>query len=114
MSSTLINWNSPIHRPNPNWAVIFSLERSKERPGYDEMDEKTLNEVKSIPGYLGYESVYNGDRGIFISYWENKEAIEEWAKNPLHREAKRMGKTWYVRFISAVTRIEHWQHHDTN
>jgi len=111
MASSLIKWNNPNHKPAPSWAVLFSLERNPHRPGYDEMDEKTLDAVRSIPGFLGYESVYNGDRGIFISYWEHKEGIETWARNDLHKEAKRMGTSWYLRYISAVTRIEHWQDH---
>lgn len=92
----------------PNcYAVIFSLERSNNLEGYAEMDEKTIELVKNFEGYLGYESVYNGNRGIFISYWENMDAINTWKADTTHLQAKAMGKLWYAFYHSLVCKVEH-------
>lgn len=105
----MIHWKNPENTLRPSWAVIFSLERREVRPGYDEMDALTLEAVKDIPGYLGYESVYNGNKGIFVSYWESREAIELWAQNELHKNAKSLAHQWYARYISVITEIHDWR-----
>lgn len=101
-----IHW----HRQPPDgnyYQVTFSLIRSNDLEGYAAMDEKTLNLVKDIPGYLGYQSVYNGNRGIFISYWKDLESIEEWKKHPIHREAKNQGNRWYAWYKSEIAQVIH-------
>ena len=89
------------------YAVIFSLERSTDLEGYQAMDDKTIALVKNFEGYLGYESVYNGDRGIFISYWKSIESIDQWKKDTTHLQAKAMGKVWYAFYHSMICKIEH-------
>jgi heme-degrading monooxygenase HmoA len=102
----MVHWkNLP---QTPKWAVIFSLERTDQLRGYAEMDEATLKAVANIPGYLGYESVYNGNRGIFISYWDSKEAIDHWAAEGLHLRAKAAAPQWYAWYISAITEVHQW------
>ena len=47
--------------------------------------------AKQQPGFLGVESARgNSGLGITISYWESLDAIENWKKNTLHKEAKRV------------------------
>lgn len=93
------------------WAVIFNSIRELDPPGYAAMDDATMKSASEIPGFLGYESVRNGKEGMFISYWESEEAIEQWKNHPLHLEAKKMGKsTWYDAFRSVVCRIESTTH----
>ncbi len=46
--------------------------------------------AKQQPGFLGVESARgNSGLGITISYWESLDAIENWKKNTLHKEAKK-------------------------
>lgn len=106
--SLLIRWLHPERNNIPRFAVIFSLERSNDLQGYEAMDRATLEKVATLPGYLGYESVYAGNRGIFISYWESKEAIEAWRTDPLHKQAKSHGSQWYAAYVSAITEIHAW------
>ena len=91
------------------YAVIFSLKRSNTLEGYQEMDELTMQEAEKINGYKGYESVYNENQeGIFISYWESMEAINEWRNNTLHQTAKLKGiEQWYDRYSIKICKIEH-------
>ncbi len=90
----------------PYFAAIFISERSDNLDGYDEMDQATLEAVQDIPGYLGFVSLKEGNKGVFISYWNSPAAIELWRKNAMHRSAKEMGKKqWYSRYISQLCEI---------
>lgn len=93
--------------PKSNYyAVIFSSTKEEVREGYDEMDELTMSLAKEQPGYLGYESVNNDNKGIFISYWESKEAIDNWRKNATHKLAKDQAGRWYKRYLSQICLVE--------
>ena len=104
---TMAFWKNNTIPGAPYYANIFILTRSEEQDGYRQMDEETLRLVKEMPGFLGYENVNNGRDGIFISYWESMDAINEWRENSIHKEAKQKGKElWYDRYLSQVCKIE--------
>ncbi len=90
------------------YAVIFSYQRSNDLEGYLEMDDATLEEVKAIDGYLGHEVTGDGsEHAIFISYWKDRESIDHWRKNGLHKKAKAKGKTqWYKWYHSIICKVE--------
>lgn len=99
----------PFIKPLPSsgfYAVIFVSTKNKERDGYAEMDELTMQLAVQQPGYLGYESSSNGDTGIFISYWESREAITAWRDHATHRMAKDRAVQWYRRYLSQVCFVE--------
>ncbi|MCE3227818.1 MAG: putative enzyme involved in biosynthesis of extracellular polysaccharide [Bacteroidetes bacterium] len=91
---------------NNFYAVIFSSTKSDDLEGYAEMDEKTMTLAQEQPGYIRYESVANGNKGIFISYWESKEAIENWRKNATHQMAKSQAVKWYKRYLTQICLVE--------
>jgi heme-degrading monooxygenase HmoA len=95
----------PLPRSN-YYAVIFCSTKQEQRDGYAEMDELTMKLAHEQEGFLGYESVNNGNTGIFISYWENKEAIEKWRINTTHKMAKDQAKNWYKRYLSQICLVE--------
>ena len=89
--------------PNADfYAVIFSSEKGEELDGYAEMDETTMKLAAEQKGYLGYESVSNANKTIFISYWENMEAIHAWRINATHQLAKSKAGKWYKRYLSQI------------
>jgi heme-degrading monooxygenase HmoA len=91
----------------PFYAVIFVSEKSVTLNGFEEMDKITLELASSIDGFIGYETVGNEKENIFISYWKNKECIDEWRKNSTHLIAKKMGKEmWYKRYVSQICLVE--------
>lgn len=92
--------------PNNFYAVIFSSTKSDTLEGYAEMDEKMMELAQQQPGYLGYESSNHNNSGIFISYWENKEAIENWRNNLSHQGAKSNAHKWYKRYLSQICLVE--------
>ncbi len=94
--------------PNKDYyAVIFSSTKSNDLSGYKEMDELTLKLATEQKGFLGYESVNSGNTGIFISYWESMDDIENWRKNSTHLMAKSRSNQWYKRYLSQICKVEH-------
>lgn len=93
--------------PNEYYAVIFSYTDGPDRTGYAEMDEETLELAQSMPGFLGYESKKNSEGTLFISYWKDKAAIENWAINERHQVAKKGGRSgWYHWYHSQICKVE--------
>jgi heme-degrading monooxygenase HmoA len=90
----------------PFYANIFSYVPSQTREGYTEADEATLKEVEHIDGFLGYEVTGTESRRIFISYWRDTKAIDQWRNNRTHQAAKANGKRWYAAYHSMLVKIE--------
>ena len=75
---------------------------------YQRMDDATLEAARTIPGHLGHEFASNDKGTIFMSYWENDEAVAQWAQPPLHQEAKRLGHAvWYEAYRTMVCTVDH-------
>ena len=93
--------------PDSNYyAVIFSSEKSENLDGYLEMDELTMKLASEQKGYLGHESLSNGNKTIFISYWENMESIQTWRGNATHQMAKSKAGQWYKRYFSQICLVK--------
>ncbi len=91
----------------PVWAVIFISRLSEGAEGYREMAQEMMERVSRFPGFMGAESVREGELGITISYWRDRESIQRWADDPRHREAQKRGKEqWYQSYTLQVVRIE--------
>ncbi|KAB2810182.1 antibiotic biosynthesis monooxygenase family protein [Phaeocystidibacter luteus] len=95
----------------PAYAVLFISEREVDPApeGYPEMDDATMKEVSTIEGFIGFDVARTGKDGIFISYWRNVKAIEEWKHNKLHKAAKAEGHArWYDAYRTVICKIEHF------
>lgn len=92
----------------PYYAVIFTSVRTDGDNGYKKMAEEILELGGCQPGFLGVESVRDGEGvGITISYWASLEAIEAWKHHPRHQEAQRLGeKLWYESFSTRICKVE--------
>lgn len=88
------------------YAVIFSSEKSDDLKDYAEMDEITMKLAAEQRGYLGFESLSNGNKTIFISYWEDMKAIEIWRENSTHKMAKAQAIRWYSRYLSQICEVK--------
>ena len=103
----MIHWNTPTPPEAPFFASIFNYYLSDDLEGYAEYDEKTLELVKTFPGYLGYESLKHDGRGMFISYWKDMDSIKAWGAHPIHLEAKALGmKRWYISYTSIIAEVK--------
>ena len=103
----MINWKDPLPPKPPYFANVFNYFLSDDLEGYEEMDEITLDQVHEIDGFLGWESHKSQGRGSFISYWRDKEAIDQWRKDLTHQKAKMKGmKRWYKYYHSMLVKVE--------
>ena len=108
----MINWQTPTPPQAPFYASIFNYFLSNDLEGYEAYDLQTLDLVKQIPGFLGYESMKHDGRGTFISYWKSKEAIKQWALHPIHQEAKALGRNrWYKYYHSMIAEVRSYHEH---
>lgn len=99
----------PAQTPAPPYfAVIFSSLPTDDTAGYEAMAERMLELARTMPGYLGVESVRGADGfGITTSYWQSEEAIAAWQRHGEHLEAQRLGRErWYRCFELRVCRVE--------
>ena len=92
----------------PYFAVIFSSLRGDEDPAYARTATRMLALAAGQPGYLGVESVRDGDGfGITVSYWRDEASILHWKRHAEHAEARRRGRqVWYRHFELRVARVE--------
>lgn len=103
----MINWKDDIVPEAPYYANVFHYYLSDDLDGYEEMDEVTMDQVMQVDGFLGWESHRSENRGSFVSYWRDKEAIDQWRKNTVHTKAKSEGiRRWYKYYHSMVVKVE--------
>ena len=108
----MIHWQTPNPPKAPFFASIFNYYLSSDLTGYEDYDEQTLTLVKQIPGFLGYENMRKDNRGTFISYWENKDAIEAWSNHPIHQQAKELGRNkWYSYYHLMIAEVNRFHSH---
>jgi heme-degrading monooxygenase HmoA len=111
----MICWLSGEVPAVPYWASVFHYYLSDDLVGYAEYDELTLQAVREQPGFLGYESFKHENRGSFISYWRHESDMADWARHPLHREAKELGiRRWYKYYHSILAKVESHRFHGSS
>ncbi len=93
----------------PYYAVVFTSVRSADdAEGYGATADRMVELAKSMPGFLGVESVRGADGfGITVSYWADPEAIRHWQRHAEHLVAQQLGRQrWYEQFELRVCRVE--------
>jgi len=92
----------------PYYAVIFTSRRDERRgDGYAALAQRMADLARRQPGFLGVESVLDGEFGITVSYWASLGAIAAWKAHAEHAEAQRRGRdALYAEFRTRVCRVE--------
>lgn len=92
----------------PYYAVIFTSTRQPDETGYTETADRMAELARTMPGYLGIESVRDPEGlGITVSYWASEEAIANWKREAEHLQAQSRGKRqWYKHYELRVARVE--------
>lgn len=92
----------------PYYAVIFSSINSENDQGYVEMATRMVELAQQQSGFLGMESVREGEGiGITVSYWSDIESIRQCKANVEHQQAQRLGrKQWYTSFKARIAKVE--------
>lgn len=88
------------------YAVIFASTKHNIDEEYLSKDGELMELAQAEPGFLGYESLANDNKSIFISYWESREAVDAWRNNLKHLSAKKDVALWYSRYLSQICVIE--------
>jgi len=90
----------------PYYAVIFTSIRKDGDNGYADMAELMISLAKKQPGFLGIEETSN-DIGITVSYWTDRDSIQQWKENSEHIIAQNNGRTlWYEAFKTRICKVE--------
>ncbi|UOB80607.1 antibiotic biosynthesis monooxygenase [Bacillus sp. ZJS3] len=99
---------SNLEKNNSYYAVIFTSNLSNDTADYSTVADKMEELAKQQPGFLGVESARDhAGLGITISYWKSLEAIDNWKRNALHKEAKKRGREqWYENFHLRICLVE--------
>lgn len=91
----------------PYFAVIFTSRRRPVDAGYQRVAERMISLAAERPGFLGVETLSQGETGITISYWRDEDAIQAWRAQVEHRAAQRRGRElWYRHYTVRVCRVE--------
>jgi heme-degrading monooxygenase HmoA len=92
----------------PYFAVIFTSQRTAGDRGYAGMADRMVELARTMPGYLGMESVRDpAGVGITVSYWRTEEDIRNWKQNAEHLRAQAAGKsTWYSEYTVRIAKVE--------
>ncbi len=92
----------------PYYAVIFTSRRMPGDNGYDRMAGRMAELAAQQPGYLGMESVRQGNGcGMTVSYWTSLDAIAAWKAHAVHRLAQETGKRmWYEHYQIRIAQVE--------
>ncbi len=99
------HWKNAAPQP-PFYAVVFVSIKREDLEGYQAMDELMMTEAQKQPGYLGYSSAGQGKGGIFISYWQDQNCIENWRQHAGHMQAKGQATRWYQYFHTLICEVK--------
>jgi heme-degrading monooxygenase HmoA len=72
------------------------------------MADRMVELAKTMPGYLGVESVRDAAGvGITVSYWRTEADIRHWKQHAEHVRAQEIGKsTWYSDYAVRIAKVE--------
>lgn len=101
-----VSWLARTPEP-PYTAVIFSSTHGANTAGYAETADAMATLAAQQPGYLGVESVREGERGITVSYWATVADARAWKQVAEHLVAQRRGRDeWYADYRVRVATVE--------
>lgn len=99
----------PVKSPEPPfYAVTFSsiLKKTDLKEYYDSLDE-IFKLAQKVEGFIGEESIRDGEKGITISYWKDLESINKWRYNKNHQNIKKKGiKFWYHQYEMRIAKVD--------
>ena len=91
----------------PYYAVIFTSIRTSTDAGYSKTSERMLELAQQQPGFIGVDSVRNGNFGITVSYWKDEASIQLWKQQSEHLLAQQSGKEkWYEHYRVHIARVD--------
>ena len=75
---------------------VFFIAKIKDfNDEYKKVSQELREMAETLPGFISITSEEIDDVEITISSWRSKEDVANWAKDPVHIEAKKKDKQWY-------------------
>tara|TARA_B100001057_G_scaffold437891_1_gene470002 strand:+ start:647 stop:922 length:276 start_codon:yes stop_codon:yes gene_type:complete len=75
---------------------VFFIAKIKDfNDEYEKVSQELREMAETLPGFISITSEEIDDVEITISSWRSKEDVANWAKDPVHIEAKKKAKKWY-------------------
>lgn len=75
---------------------VFFIAKIKDlNDEYKKNSEQLRTMAETLPGFVDIKSEEIDDVEITVSSWRTKEDVDNWARHPVHMEAKRRSKEWY-------------------
>lgn len=103
----LTYWKNTTPPTAPFFAVIFVSKKTDDLEGYAQMDDLLMEESQKQKGFLGYSSASGINGSIFISYWQDEAAINNWRNHQNHKQAKsKAPKQWYQYYLSIISEVK--------
>ncbi len=88
------------------YTVIFIAELNEIDQQYTETAVRLRELAIDEYGCLEFVSVTEGNREISISYWNNRDQIQQWKQNAGHLQAQELGKSkWYRAYKVQVLEV---------
>lgn len=85
--------------------VIFHAWHDPEEEGYAATSERLSTMVADAPGFLGMESLREGEASLTVSYWASEDEVRDWQQQMEHLEAQERGRLeWYRDYQVVVAR----------
>lgn len=79
-------------------AVIFEVIPDKnQKQTYLDIAESLKPELEKIPGFISierFQSIYQPEKILSLSFWQNEEAIRQWRNLEMHRQAQEKGRDY--------------------
>lgn len=75
--------------------VFFIAKAKNLNDEYREYSKQLRELGTNHPGFISIESEEFGDVEITISTWRSKADVADWARDPVHLEAKARAGEWY-------------------
>ena len=75
--------------------VFFIAKIKNFNDEYKKVSQELREMAETLPGFISITSEEIDDGEITISSWRSKEDVANWAKDPVHIEAKKKAKQWY-------------------
>lgn len=92
--------------PAGSVAATFVFDQVRRDEDFEELNGRIRDVARSTQGYLGRKDWRDSEGYRAVTYyWESLEALQTFAADPIHREAKRRHREWYAGYRVEVARV---------
>lgn len=89
------------------FTATFIIKPKDYNEEFDALNNEIDEIAKKSPGYVNRENWVSADGKTenIVYYWESLEAIQEFAKNPVHKVAKSRFNEWYHGYKVIISEV---------